>query len=217
MNLLFGKPKRVTALTDLHKRNRVKFCKAHKHEDWSQYIFTDEKKFEVSGPLVGERYEEGHRPVAPTKVHAGKVNVWWGIGLRYNITPHLFTENLNSTKYISILTQHLPDVEEGDWILMNDNDPKHRSKATMRFIDGENIPLMKDWPSMSPDLNPMENVWSILSRMVYSKPIATVADLKKRIKKCISEVPDEVIQSAIDSIPNRLKRVIKAKGEPIPY
>ena len=74
MNLKFGKPKKITVITDVYKKNRVKFAKKYKNWDWTAYIFTDEKKFDVSGPLVGERYEEGHRPETPKKVYTGKVN-----------------------------------------------------------------------------------------------------------------------------------------------
>jgi len=46
----------------------------------------------------------------------------------------------------------------------------HTSKATIVWLD-TNIKLYippKDWPPNSPDLSPIENVWSIMATAVYA-------------------------------------------------
>ena len=47
-----------------------------------------------------------------------------------------------------------------------DNAPIHVSKATRAFFQESNMQVM-DWPAYSPDLNPIENVWGLLSRSIY--------------------------------------------------
>ncbi|CAF1258568.1 unnamed protein product [Rotaria sp. Silwood1] len=40
---------------------------------------------------------------------------------------------------------------------VHDNDPKHASNITKQFINA-NVPQLLEWPSNSPDVNPIENI-----------------------------------------------------------
>ena len=65
------------------------------------------------------------------------------------------------------------------------------------------------WPSVSPDLNPMENVWSLLVRAVYAngKQYASVLKLKAIIYHW-NEINKNRLKSFVRSMPDRVFTLI---------
>ncbi|CAF1088420.1 unnamed protein product [Rotaria magnacalcarata] len=71
-----------------------------------------------------------------------------------------------------------------DWIFQQNNAPIHRSKVNLTWFKSQRINVLP-WPSLSHDLNPIENLWGILARMVYAegKQFRTKEQLKTAILK----------------------------------
>jgi len=75
-----------------------------------------------------------------------------------------------------------------------------------------------DWPGNSPDLNPIENLWHILKVKITEEKPKTLKELDRNLKNlCYNGIPPGIIQNLVDSMPTRIKSVIKNNGGPTKY
>ena len=76
-----------------------------------------------------------------------------------------------------------------------------------------------EWPAQSPDLNIIENVWRKMKIELQKRvhKITTVALLEEAIRDIWTEIAVEFLQNLYESIPKRIKQVIKAKGNITKY
>ena len=121
--------------------------------------------------------------------------------------------------YVQILEEQLPEIEEmmgNNWRLQQDNDPKHTSKLAKNFIQ-ENVPAIMDWPSSSPDINPIENLWGLVKRNVEKRKPRNLEDLKVFMVEEWENISDEVINNLVRSMRTRCEEVIRLNGERINF
>ncbi|GFV85207.1 transposable element Tcb1 transposase [Trichonephila clavipes] len=98
-------------------------------------------------------------------------------------------------------------------IFQQNNAQPHVSRIVQRFFVNHQIELLP-WPSHSPDLSPIENVWSIIaSRLAQiAPPAATPDQFWHRVEAVWSAVPQEHIQSLFESMPRRVSVGISNNG-----
>ena len=70
-----------------------------------------------------------------------------------------------------------------------------------------------EWPAYSPDLSPIENVWSVLQAKVYEPgQFRNKKDLLAEIKRCAKRIEPSTIKNLYATMNKRLVAVLEAKG-----
>ncbi len=71
---------------------------------------------------------------------------------------------------------------------------------------------MVDWPSMSPDLNPIEHLWGILKRKVEERKVSNIHQLRDVVMEEWKRTPVATCETLVNSMPKRVKVVLKNSG-----
>ncbi|GFW15157.1 transposable element Tcb1 transposase [Trichonephila clavipes] len=98
-------------------------------------------------------------------------------------------------------------------IFQQDNARPHVARVVQRFFVSHQIELLP-WPARSPDLSPIENMWSMVVQRLtqITPPAATPDQLWQRVEAPWSAVPQKHIQSFFESMPRHVIAVISNNG-----
>ena len=96
--------------------------------------------------------------------------------------------------------------------LQEDNDPKYISKLENNWKEEKKIERI-DWPSMSHDMIPIENVWQILKMKLRKNNFTNYQSLVSAIKREWKVLPQELAIRLVDSMKNRICEVVENDGD----
>ncbi|KAG0901251.1 hypothetical protein G6F33_013035 [Rhizopus arrhizus] len=136
-----------------------------------------------------------------------KINIWGSDGCRYYWTQ---PGDVLRPHHIDLSVKH----GSGKSIMWGYNDPKHKSKSTMTWLQQNKVQYINDWPPNSPDLNPIQHVWHLLKLRLslYERKARNIDELWERVDVEWNKLDKDVCRSYIDSMPDRIAAVIKSKG-----
>lgn len=223
------KPISRPPLNQTHKDKRIVWAETYMKTDFQQVLFTDEARATLDGPDGWAQVWSPTGVAIPHRVRrqqgGGGVMFWAGIIADQLVGPFRVPDGvkLTSRTYVSFLDEHLspwlydlPLLRRRQLIFMHDNAPSHAAKATGTFLaslgfKGESL---MTWPPCSPDLNPIEQLWSILKREVYKggQQFTSKEALWNKIVDVASTVTPSQIKKLTSSVDSRLLRVISRKG-----
>ncbi len=64
---------------------------------------------------------------------------------------------------------------------------------------------MKDWPSMSPDLNSIEHLWGILKQKVEERKVSNIHQLRDVVMEEWKRTSVATCEALVNSVPKRVK------------
>lgn len=212
-------------LTMQHRERRRLWCAERQSwiQEWHNVVFSDESRFCVQYSdgrirvwrLRGDRTSPAciryrHRGPAPG------VMVWAAIGYTTRTSLVRIDGTLNADRYISdilrpVVVPYLRGLPNA--IFQQDNARPHVARRVLTFLDTQGIRLLP-WPARSPDLSPIENIWSWVAERLarHPSPANTVDEVWHRLEAAWNELPVSVVQAQFDSMPNRVRAVLAARG-----
>lgn len=221
------RPTKVPKLTSHHEDRRYRFATKYQHHDWQLCVFVDEKKFELycnpnkKNDIVWA-YSIDQVPGWEKMQHSPSVHLWGGISI-HGATPLVtITGTLDGEAYRKLLEDnYLPAIQElfedDDPYLVQDNAPPHTSHLVSDWLKENDLNFIpaSDWPSYSPDLNPIENLWGWIQHKCNERKIRTAKNLEKFIRNLWCSLTPEFLSPYILSMDNRLKLCRQLKGKAI--
>ena len=102
-------------------------------------------------------------------------------------------------------------------IFQHDGAPCHRAVSVKRLLEDFGIKVLSPWPGNSPDLNPIENLWSILKQKVDKKQPTATGDLEAIISQEWNSISINPTKKLVSSMPRRIKEVLRKRGQHCKY
>ena len=118
---------------------------------------------------------------------------------------------------MDILKQHLETLVRKlklgrKWVFQMDNDPKHTSKVVAKWLNDNKVKGL-EWPSQSPDFNPIENVWAELKKCVQAWRTTNLTLCQEEWAK----IHPTYCGKLVEGYPKHLTQVEQFKGDVTKY
>ena len=205
-------------------RKRLSFAD-YEGIDWTKVLFSDEKIFWGYGHngrvVVRRPVGESLNPkyCAHKQAHPVKLNVWACFSAYGQGAIEIFKDTMDAAKLRGFLKKHLKSVgmehfckeRMNQWYFLHDNAATFRSKDTTDWMFNNGIQCL-DLPPYSPDLNPIENLWSILAEAVEQYEAEDVEQLEQVIMTEWKNLKVQTMAKLATSMPARCAVVKLVKG-----
>jgi hypothetical protein len=195
---------------------RLRFARRYAGEDARNWVFSDEKLFTSND--YSNRFQWVSNPTQiilrqTQRFPDGRLMVWGAIGVNYRelvVFPPNF--RLDRAAYVRRclsrgLVQH---CLTNDLRFMHDGASCHTSSRS--YLLRKNVRVVEDWPPHSPDLNPIETLWAILSPRVSKLGPRNCEELESAIRTEWAKVKVRTINGLVTGFAGRLAKMRKRRS-----
>lgn len=135
-------------------------------------------------------------------------------------------EHMDGTFYSKFILEHFATILERSKkrsrLFIQDGDPSQNSASARKALKKVRANLLSI-PPRSPDLNPIENIFSIVKRNLSDQAVKekitceSFEQFTKGVKNVILNSDTQVINNFIGSMPRRIDQIITNKGRRLKY
>jgi hypothetical protein len=222
------------------KQCRVDFARRHARGSWRNVLCVDACKFTYAPARRHTRQGmlayKGKRPVmkmgdkhtglcvygavsfkgkSPLVLVTGSSNV----EKTYKQSPGKRYSGVGAEEYINIMHAHLipagRKLHGGRLVYLHDWSGCHKSRRVKAYQQAVGLAVMKDFPSCSPDINIIENVWAWIDSELRKKKYNNLDDFKAQLIATWESVPLTLLHNCVRSIKPRLQAIVRAGGDRI--
>jgi transposase len=207
---------------------RVAFARAHLDDSWDDDWAYDESYFNLY--RTGNRYwlksssEELESYPKLTRAQE-KISIGIGVAISRGRKSALIvlSKGWKASELVSKFDSTLyPGLRWSNRLgkqsrLIIDNDGRHTTTAWKDYMARKQLRPLDPWPSNSPDLSPVENVFSYMKCYVESRHPSNAQELEKAVRDAWQAYPVAFTENLFDSMPRRMQQVMDTNGARIRY
>lgn len=227
-------------LTDKQKHSRMQFARRHGRRSWKNVFFVDACKFTFAPAQRHTRYGalayEGRRPVVNVgDTHTG-LCVYGAVSCKGKSELVFVTGSTHVAKtykkpdgqrhmgvgaeeYINVMEAHLipagRKLHGADLVYLHDWSGCHKSRAVKAYQDKVGLAVMEDFPSRSPDINIIENIWAWIDSQLRKQKYSDLESFQNCLISTWDSVPPQFLKNCVKSMHARLRAIVRAGGQRI--
>jgi hypothetical protein len=222
------------------KQRRVLFAKRHARRSWKNVMFVDACKFTYARAPQHTRQGmltyDGRRPVVKMGDDHTGLCVYGAVSFKGK-SPLVFVTGSSDVKktykmrgdkrytgvgaeeYINVMAAHLIPAGRklhGDMLVyLHDWSGCHASRRVKTYQRAVGLDIMEDFPSRSPDINIIENVWAWIDSQLRKRKYNSLESFKAQLTAAWDSVPLTLLHNCVGSMKARLQAIKNAQGDRI--
>ncbi len=222
--------------SESEKAVRLAFCNyilKQKDEFFDTIFFTDESSLQL-GMLANRIYvrrpkgEVWHFADTYTwkdesKKRSGTIKFFGGFSSKGVGKLHYCVKMNGAAMNDVVKNNIIPEMRRlfpsGPAYILHDNDKRWRCHEVEDFVHKKGITQLNDsiWPSHSPDLNPIENLWADVASRVFDRNPCGVNELREFLEEEWTATPPELLRKLAHSMKKRCQDCLDQGGTRTKY